>query len=72
MNEQSKIGNSVAAADHLAAERAVTYATEAFLSSACAAAKNKLLWPRVWKQKISNAHRNLAEFMGRGAPVVRG
>ena len=49
MNELSKISNSAATVEDLAAERAVTYGTEAFLSVDYAAAEKERLWPRVWQ-----------------------
>ena len=49
MNEPSKLTNSAATAQDLAAERAVTYGTEAFLSAEYAKAEKELLWPKVWQ-----------------------
>ncbi len=49
MTGPSKFGNSAVTAEDLAAERAVTYGTEAFLSAEYAAAEKELLWPKVWQ-----------------------
>jgi phenylpropionate dioxygenase-like ring-hydroxylating dioxygenase large terminal subunit len=49
MNEMSPISNSQATAEDVAAERAVTYGTEAFLSKDYLLAEKERLWPRVWQ-----------------------
>ena len=49
MNEHSRIANSSLTAEDLAAERAATYGTEAFLSADYATAEKDLLWPKVWQ-----------------------
>ncbi len=49
MTGPATIGNSAVTAEDLAAERAVTYGTEAFLSAEYAAAEKELLWPKVWQ-----------------------
>ncbi len=43
------LSNRAVTAEDLAAERAVTYGTEAFLSADYAAAEKELLWPKVWQ-----------------------
>ena len=48
MNEMSKVGTEATAED-VAAERAVTYGTEAFLSKDYLLAEKERLWPRVWQ-----------------------
>ena len=49
MTDLSHSGDAAVTAEDLAAERAVTYGTEAFLSADYAAAEKERLWPKVWQ-----------------------
>ena len=67
MNEHSRIANSTLTAEDLAAERAATYGTEAFLSADYAKAEKDLLWPRVWQM-----YRNAVVEMGGDGAATQG
>jgi phenylpropionate dioxygenase-like ring-hydroxylating dioxygenase large terminal subunit len=49
MNELSRVESPAITAADLAAEKAATYGTEAFLSAEYAALEKERLWPRVWQ-----------------------